>query len=251
MMWNARANGLVDAVTLGFENTKQVTDSIDHLTSVLRTWCQSGFDLFWLRLALRGRFICTTKGEPMQRRNLVDLLFITPFALVLAFTQALGSGGQIPSANSTEGILQASIEIMKSARFCALITLDKTGHPQARAMDPFPPDPDLTVWLATRVDTRKVAQLEGDSRATLYYFDPSDPGYVTLIGEARIVDNPDQKQKRWKEGWQDYYDDGNRGSDYLLIEFKPSRVEVVSAKHGIAVDPKAWKPEVLEFREED
>ena len=43
------------------------------------------------------------------------------------------------------------------------------GQPQARLMDAFEPEADLTVWLATNARTRKVRQLRHDPRATLAY----------------------------------------------------------------------------------
>ncbi len=44
-----------------------------------------------------------------------------------------------------------------------------------------------------------------------------------------------------------YYPGGPDGDTYLLIEFVPDRVEVVSVKHDIAADPLAWKAAVVEL----
>ena len=46
-----------------------------------------------------------------------------------------------------DSLIAAAKEIMLKTRYCALITLDKSGHPQARTMDAFAPDDDLVVWL--------------------------------------------------------------------------------------------------------
>lgn len=148
---------------------------------------------------------------------------------------------------SREAIIEAAENIMAAAVTCALVTIGPAGAPQARMMDAFPPEDDLTVWMATDRDTRKVAELRADARTTLIYFDRDDPGYATLVGSARLVDDPAEKRARWKDAWRDYYPGGPEGESYLLIEFVPGRLEVVSVKHDIAADPLAWKAAVVEF----
>lgn len=152
-----------------------------------------------------------------------------------------------PPQPTREAIIAAAQDIMTVAESCALVTIGADGAPQARMMNPFAPEPGLTVWMATNRDTRKVAELGADSRATLIYFDPSNPGYATLIGTVRLIDDPAEKRGRWKDEWSQYYPGGPEGKTYLLIEFVPARVEVVSVKHDIAADPLAWKAAVVEF----
>jgi len=146
-----------------------------------------------------------------------------------------------------ERVLAAARETMSSVRYCSLVTLDADGAPQARAMDPFAPEPDLTVWLGTNAFTRKVEQIRRDPRVTLFYFDPEGPAYVTVVGEARLVDDPAEKARRFKPEWNAFYEDAHSGDDYLLIRVQPRRVEVVSAPNEIASDPRAWKPAIVEL----
>ena len=136
---------------------------------------------------------------------------------------------------------------MAAAVNCALVTIGPDGAPQARMMDPFPSEDDLTVWMATHRDTRKVAEMRADPRATLIYYDRDNPGYVTLVGKVRIVDEIAEKRARWKAAWRDFYPGGPEGDSYLLLEFVPDRIEVVSVKHDIAADPLSWKAAVVEL----
>ncbi len=146
-----------------------------------------------------------------------------------------------------EAIIEAAEEIIAAAANCTLITIGPDGAPQARMMNPFPAEEGLIVWMATNRDTRKVAEMRADPRVTLIYFDPADPGYSTLVGTVRLVDDPAEKRRRWKDGWSMYYPSGPEGDTYLLIEFVPDRLEVVSVKHDIAAAPLAWKAAVVEF----
>jgi general stress protein 26 len=151
--------------------------------------------------------------------------------------------GAKPSSRAE--LIAAAREIMASARYCALITLDSSGGSQARTLDPFPPDENMVVWLGTNPRSRKVAQIRHDPRVTLYYFDREAQAYVTIAGTARLVNDPKEKAKRWKDEWQDFYPD--RANDYLLIAVTPAKLELVSVKKGIVGDPKTWKPRSVEI----
>ena len=139
-------------------------------------------------------------------------------------------------------VLKAAREVMLKARYCDLVTIGPGGQPQARPVDPFPPEDGLVVWIATNPASRKVREIRDDARVTLMYLDPAGDGYVTLIGKATLVNDPVEKARRWKDDWLAFYKDKNRGDDYLLIRVIPSRVEIVSGAHGIANDPRTWRP---------
>ena len=144
-------------------------------------------------------------------------------------------------------VIAAAREVMQKARYCTLVTIGRDGHAQARVVDPFPPEEELTVWIATNPVTRKVGEIEKDPRVTLLYFDPAAQAYVTVLGRADLVRDRGEKAKRWKNEWSGFYKDENRGDDYLLIRVRPLRLEVVSGAHGLTNDPKTWRPVIVEW----
>jgi general stress protein 26 len=73
--------------------------------------------------------------------------------------------------SNRELILIAAREIIKASGKCALISLDENGRPQVRTMDPFEPESDFTIWLATNPKSRKVIQIKNNPNVTLYYSD--------------------------------------------------------------------------------
>jgi PPOX class probable F420-dependent enzyme len=181
------------------------------------------------------------RGMPMKRRTVVAAL-ATIVAGSLASAQA-----PRPESPGRPVILKAARELMVKARFCALVTIGGDGHPQARAVDAFAPEDDMTVWIATNPVTRKVAEVRKDPRVTLYYYEPGGPGYVTLLGRAVVVSDPAEKAKRWKEDWAAFYKDKSRGEDYVLIRVTPLRLEIVSYGDGLLNDPASWRPLSIEF----
>lgn len=134
---------------------------------------------------------------------------------------------------------------MNAANTCALITLDREGRPQARTMDPFPPENDLTVWFGTNPKSRKVEQIKNDPRVALYYLEGDESGYVTIHGKAQIVNDKAEKEKRWKEEWEAFYQ--NRADEYVLIKVTPESMEVVSYSRGIVSTAPNWAAPTVRF----
>lgn len=168
---------------------------------------------------------------------------------VLAWMASLASLATATTATAQEPsraeLLGIAREVVEAAAFVSLATLDEEGYPAVRAMDPLPPDEDWVVWLATNPASRKVEQLRASPRVALHYLAEGVPAYVTLIGRARLVDDPETKARHWKESWTPFYPD--RGESVLLIEVTPIRLEVVSEAHGAPGDAETWRAHVVEF----
>jgi general stress protein 26 len=134
-------------------------------------------------------------------------------------------------------------EVMIASKNCALITVDSFGVAQARAMDPFLPEEDFTIWMATNPKSKKVSDIANNPKVTLYYFDKNDPGYVTLQGTATLVNDTEKKEKFWKKEWKNFYK--NRDTDYLLIKVIPEKLYVISEHYKVLGDTITWKaPEI-------
>lgn len=136
-------------------------------------------------------------------------------------------------------------EIIKNAKNCALITVDSEGKAYARTMDPFLPEEDFTIWMATNPSSSKVQEISRNPKTTLYYFDSKTVSYVTLLGTAELVNTKEEKEKYWKKEWENFYK--NRTTDYLLIKFTPKSGTIVSEKYNILGDSITWEAPYLNF----
>lgn len=165
------------------------------------------------------------------------VLFSMPFRIQGQTTEQEGL--------SKDKIMNAAREIMAAAGTCALITLDDKDLPMVRVMDPFLPEDDLTVWMGTNSRSRKVDQIRRNPNVTLYYLDKDASGYVVIHGLARLVDDKQEKEKRWKEEWAAFYPDKDEG--YLLISVSPEWMEVLSYPRGITGDPETWQVPAVSF----
>jgi general stress protein 26 len=144
-----------------------------------------------------------------------------------------------------DAVIAAAREIMGLQKYCALVTLDALGCPQIRPMNPFPPEDDMTVWMATNSHCLKVEEIRNDSRVCLYYADHKDAtGYVSIIGQAVLVDDMDEKLKRKRDYWKDAFPDWRY---LLLIKVVPERLIVLNYQRGMLNDAITWHAPSIEF----
>ena len=146
---------------------------------------------------------------------------------------------------SRDELIAEAREIMTTTRYCALISIDRYGHAQARTMDAFAPEENMIVWFGTNPLSRKVSEIRRQPRVTLYYFDRESQAYVTIHGTARLVNDASEKARHFKDDWKAFYPD--RDKNYLLIEVRPLKLEVVNVKKGLVGDSRTWRPPTAEF----
>ncbi len=175
-----------------------------------------------------------------------ELIFVLFSFLILTYSVTIFAQDDQKSGYNPDSLLKAAREMISDVRFCALITLDEKEHPQARTMDPFPPDSDMVVWFGTNINSRKVREIKNNSKATLYYQHEEGAGYVILKGNAYWVDNPKLKLKYWKSEWEDFYPESK--DNYTLIKFVPSQLEIVDYMHNIVGDTITWAVPNLELK---
>lgn len=144
-----------------------------------------------------------------------------------------------------DAAIAAAREIMSMQKYCALITLDSLGQPHARTMNPFPPEADMTVWIATNSRCRKVREIQNHSQVSLYYADHNEAsGYVVLTGKAVLVDEMSEKLKRKRDYWDQSFPDWKY---LILIKVIPEKLEVLNYKRDLLNDEVTWQIPAFEL----
>lgn len=140
---------------------------------------------------------------------------------------------------SRDSVIAAARDIIGGQKYCALVTVDSSGQPQIRTMNPFPPDDDMIVWIATNSRSRKVSEIRNNPRVTLYYADHSTAaGYVTISGKAVLVDDMNEKLKRKRAYWDQSFPDWKY---LILIKVIPERLDVLNYKRHLLNDSVTWR----------
>jgi len=107
---------------------------------------------------------------------------------------------QAQSSVNRDTILVAAREIMNETTYCALVTVDATGQPQIRTMNPFPANDEFITWFATSRTSRKVKEIKNNPKVCVYYADHvTAKGYVNITGTAEVIDDKELLLKMKRE----------------------------------------------------
>jgi general stress protein 26 len=143
-------------------------------------------------------------------------------------------------------LIAAAREIIASQQFCALVTQDEDGRSQIRTVNPFPPEDDMAVWIATGTQTRKVGQIRHNPQVTLYYADHSKAaGFVSIRGKALLVEDRAEMIKRKRAYWDSMFPEFK---NLILIKVIPEYLEVLNYSRGVNGDPATWHAPSVEFK---
>ena len=166
---------------------------------------------------------------------------LCPLSFLILFSTK--ANGQISFNRDT--IILAAQEIIKETTYCALVTIDSTGQPQVRTMNPFPAKDDFIIWFATSRTSRKVREIINNPKVCVYFANHlTAKGYVSINGSASVIDNREllfkMKRDYWNgiQGWQD---------KFVLIKIIPKSLEIINYKHGLNNDPDTFKAPTISF----
>lgn len=143
------------------------------------------------------------------------------------------------SSVNRDTVLIAAREIIKETTYCALVTVDSTGQPQVRTMNPFPANDELITWFATSRTSRKVREIKNNPRVCVYYADHiTAKGYVNITGIAEVIDDKVLLIKMKRDYWENIPDWQNI---FVLIKIVPKTLEVINYKHGLFNDHETFR----------
>lgn len=154
-------------------------------------------------------------------------------------------GEHFSSSPELKQVLDAALSTMQAEQYCFLITVDTTGQPQARMVAAASIGPDMSVWITTSRESRKVREIRKDNRATMAFSDNKGEGYVTLIGHARLDNDVNRKKALWKLQYEAFFPGGAEGNDSILIEFTPNQIEVMHFHLKVGIWPWTFEPTIL------
>lgn len=164
--------------------------------------------------------------------------------LILLFLTVSTFSSYSQSVNR-DSVMVAAREIMTQTSYCGLVTIDATGQPQTRTMNPFPLKDEFVIWFATSRSSRKVKELKENPKVSVYYADHlTAKGYVNITGNAEVIDDKNMLIKMKRDYWEGIPDWQNI---FVLIKIVPKKVEVINYKHGLNNDPKTFKAPSIEL----
>jgi general stress protein 26 len=161
--------------------------------------------------------------------------------------------GELRHASDSGAILANARALMAGNRNVALVTVDGAGQPRVRTVrafldpvDPARPASGATVWIMTRLSTRKVGQIRAHPQVTLYFNDDDRESYATIMGTAIIhtdPEHPDVKRHRDASLTEFFWPDFPR--DFVMLEVRPRWLEYIGP--DAENDDQTWRPQAVVF----
>lgn len=150
-------------------------------------------------------------------------------------------------------ILKAARALMLADSNVAVVTVDANGQPRVRTTKAFVspvvagnPAKGVTVWIMTRLGTRKVEQMRKHPQVTLYFNSDDRVEYATIMGTAIIHRDPENPEAKrfYQDGYSEFFwPDFPR--DFIMIEVRPRWLEYLGPTvHG---HPQTWRPQAVVF----
>ena len=169
----------------------------------------------------------------------------TKIFFLILFPAFIASNLYAQTAVNRDTMLVAARELIKETTYCGLVTIDSTGQPIVRTMNPFPVKDDLVIWFATSRSSRKVGELKANPKVAVYFADHiTAKGYVNISGKAEVIDDKELLVRMKREYWEGI---SNWQDIFVLIKIVPERLEVINYKHGLNNDPKTFKAPSVDF----
>ena len=161
---------------------------------------------------------------------------------------------ELRPAADAKTLLDSARALMQRDGFVALVTVDSSGQPRVRtvrayfdSVDSSRPASGVTVWIKTRLTTRKVDQIRRHPQVTLYFNDDTRASYASIMGTAVVHTDPNEAATKRhfdsadaKFFWPDY----PRG--FVMIEVQPKWLEYIGP--GIENDSTTWRPQSVVFK---
>jgi general stress protein 26 len=114
--------------------------------------------------------------------------------------------------------------MLESFESAMLVTHNPDGVLDARPMRVADIEPAGSLWFMTSRSSRKVSEIDKDSRVLLVYQDASGQ-YLSIAGTARIVDDGPRTRRLWKEPYKVWFPKGPDDPDLVLLSVEPEVAE--------------------------
>jgi general stress protein 26 len=93
-------------------------------------------------------------------------------------------------------------------------------------------DEDGTIWFFSARNSLKNIQVERESKVYLMYADPGKHSYLTLKGNARVVNNREKIKELWNPIAKAWFEEGEDDPDITLIRVTPNEGHYWNTKNG-------------------
>ena len=133
----------------------------------------------------------------------------------------------------TEDLKNIALDFIRGHPYCQFVTIDK-DMPFSRVMFVPEVEDDFTVWLATSGASKKVSHVKSNKNVCITFYEAGV--YIRISGTAVIDETPAKKAALWRDTWLQYWPDGAKDPDYVLIKITPASVAYLNVNKGFTTE---------------
>jgi len=123
---------------------------------------------------------------------------------------------------------------IKNKKSLVLSSISEQGYPISRAMLIIDKQWSIdSMYFSTNTSSKKIAEFQSNSKASIYYYDETTFQGINLIGHIDVLQNQDTKDLFWCEGDEQYYKLGKTDPDYSILKFTPLRGSYYNSNYTI------------------
>jgi len=118
-----------------------------------------------------------------------------------------------------EEAIREALSLANRSNVAMLGTNGDDGYPNVKAMFKMENEALKIIWFSTNTSSKRVAQLNQDSRACVYFVDFDQRKGLMLVGNGEVLHDIKSKKRLWREGFERYYPSGVTDPDYSVLRF--------------------------------
>jgi general stress protein 26 len=115
--------------------------------------------------------------------------------------------------------IQKAQALANAAQIAMLGTNGDDGYPNIKAMIKMENEGLKTIWFSTNTSSKRIGQLGRDPKACVYFVDFENWMGLMLVGKVEILQDPNSRERLWREGYERYYPQGVNDPDYSVLRF--------------------------------
>ena len=116
-------------------------------------------------------------------------------------------------------------QMIKDIRVAMLTTEDESGTLRSRPMVNQQRQFDGTLWFFTRAKSEKSEEIRNNQHVNISYADHDDSVYVSLSGEAEVIQDPQKARELWNTFVQAWFPAGPDDPDLALLRITVEQAE--------------------------
>ena len=121
--------------------------------------------------------------------------------------------------------VQKLAKLIKGIRIAMLSTVDTDGTIRSRPMAAQETEFDGVLWFFTGRSSHKTTEIDADHRVNLSFSDPSSSKYVSVSGDARLVQDKAKAAELWNPAYKAWFPKGLEDPDLCLLKVTPTQAE--------------------------